>query len=125
MRELRFWDTFNRIMTYSSGFKNMVLYFISRQMAIDGDNGIEDMYSTGLKDKNEKRIFERDILLCPKVNDRPDLYFEVYWNKESAEFNLQREGNTSTGYSLWNYFYLVAGNRFENPELLHKGEKEK
>ena len=65
---------------------------------------------TGLMDKNGKRIFENDIVLCNRYDD------ENYQVVMSDIWNLPRE---MFGSNLnWRE---VIGNIFENPELL-KGE---
>lgn len=69
---------------------------------------------TGLKDKNERRIFESDIVTL----DGEDGYFLVIWDDDTARFSMN-------GYSLsvdFDNFYPweveVAGNKYENPEML-------
>ena len=62
MRELRFWDTFNGVMTYSRDYTNLTEYFFYRQAVINADNGIEDMLFVEHKDLNGRQIFEGDIV---------------------------------------------------------------
>lgn len=83
----------------------------------------------GLKDKNEKEIYEGDILTVyenqmalEKIKDN----FVVAWNTEDKpEFCLQdiksRQFLGHTGWRLTKErsdFYEIIGNIFENPELL-------
>ena len=85
---------------------------------------------TGLKDKNGKLIYERDILRSeeyPFKNEESYNYAaEVLWDDASATFYYytfristnvvgRAEGNTG---NLNDYEWEVIGNRYENPELL-------
>ncbi len=81
------------------------------------------MQYTGLKDKNEKEIYEGDIL---EYKTREYLTDEIYcknfvvkWNQKTASYILR---NSETTLSL-NYVYLtseVIGNIYDNPELLER-----
>lgn len=79
------------------------------------------MQSTGLKDKNDKEIFEGDILAC-KTDDEV-INLNVFWDEEHALFMFESkkyneqeplaelvENNT--------YPFEIIGNIYENPELL-------
>lgn len=76
---------------------------------------------TGLKDKNETEICEGDILLC-KCNIFGDIFSKVVSNKgcymvlePGYEFELLlNEVNEDS---------VIAGNVFENPELLEGAEQ--
>ncbi|WP_420789668.1 YopX family protein [Streptococcus sp. K0074] len=79
------------------------------------------MQSTGLKDKNDKEIFEGDILACETDNEVINL--NVFWDEEHALFMFESkkyneqeplaelvENNT--------YPFEIIGNIYENPDLL-------
>ena len=79
------------------------------------------MQSTGLRDKNDKEIFEGDILAC-KTDDEV-INLNVFWDEEHALFMFESkkyneqeplaelvENNT--------YPFEIIGNVYENPELL-------
>lgn len=79
------------------------------------------MQSTGLRDKNDKEIFEGDILAC-KTDDEV-INLNVFWDEEHALFMFESkkyneqeplaelvENNT--------YPFEIIGNVHENPELL-------
>ena len=81
------------------------------------------MQSTGLKDKNDKEIFEGDILACETDNEVINL--NVFWDEEHALFMFESkkyneqeplaelvENNT--------YPFEIIGNIYENPELLEE-----
>ena len=83
------------------------------------------MQSTGLKDKNDKEIFEGDILAC-KTDDEV-INLNVFWDEEHALFMFESkkyneqeplaelvENNT--------YPFEIIGNIYENPELLEDKE---
>lgn len=87
---------------------------------IDPKNHIIN-FCTGLKDKNGKLIYEKDILLSPD-NDEPYMvivewdnekgYIVKAWNGKEFEYALSDDTLESLKY------FQIIGNEFENPELL-------
>lgn len=86
---------------------------------------IKLMQSTGLKDKNGKEIFEGDILAIE--TDEGILNVNIFWDSKHALFMFESkkyneedllaelvEDNT--------YPFEIAGNIYENPELLEVTE---
>ncbi len=110
MREIKFraWDKYNKVMQpLLSILPNMSVAL--SQFRLDYIGGI--MQYTGLKDKNGKEIYEKDVI--------------QWWNKTSKPQVVEA---TNGG---WNpfidgcttdhpYHYIVIGNIYENPELLDK-----
>nr|DAS48678.1 MAG TPA: YopX protein [Caudoviricetes sp.] len=89
------------------------------------DEDIILMQSTGLKDKNGKEIFEGDILAIE--TDEGILNVNIFWDSKHALFMFESkkyneedllaelvEDNT--------YPFEIAGNIYENPELLEVTE---
>ena len=77
---------------------------------------------TGLCDKNGKKVFENDILKAHLDDDYPeDITFEkVEWN--NFGWTLHEPGCIDWGYidTSDSEIYEVAGNVFDNPELLQE-----
>lgn len=79
---------------------------------------VELMQSTGLKDKNGKEIFEKDIL---DYNGRKVI---VKWHGSYASFIYEFVDELENRVTEWQPLYLsyyhfeIIGNVYENPELL-------
>ena len=81
---------------------------------------IELMQSTGLKDKNDKEIFEGDIVKMAKDVYSEPTYYEVVRHRGGA-YRLESKQH---GCELWlrHTDCEVVGNVYENPELLEDKE---
>lgn len=86
---------------------------------------------TGLTDKNDKKIFEGDILEVDvenvKYTEPPDIHiklFSVIFNKDNACFMKQRIINGSLYPFVKRYIYKVIGNIYDNPELLKEADSD-
>nr|DAM89407.1 MAG TPA: YopX protein [Caudoviricetes sp.] len=85
-------------------------------------NELELMQSTGLKDKNGKEIFEKDIL---DYNGRKVI---VKWHGSYASFIYEFVDELQNRTTEWQPLYLsyyhfeAIGNIYENPELLEVEE---
>lgn len=84
---------------------------------------------TGLKDKNNKNIYEGDIVTWdePHFNKGYVCYLDYYHNDEFYDniiccFVIQGNWGGSKRYEEFTteYNYEIIGNIFENPELLNK-----
>lgn len=69
---------------------------------------------TGLTDKNDKKIWENDIV---ELTDAEG-YFTCKWEEDAARFVMNGDGLTVDFDNYWSYQTEVAGNIFDNPELL-------
>ena len=70
---------------------------------------------TGIKDKNNKGIYEKDII---KDIDTIRL---VKWDTDTSSYKLFRNDNTprNISYDIYNSIdYEIIGNIYENPEML-------
>lgn len=87
-------------------------------------------YREGRKNKIEdwsgRKIWENDIVKCPKRKEGYELY-QVVWRNEFADFGVEpikpKYGvkysiGLSDDTSLYGYDYRTLGNIFDNPELL-------
>lgn len=81
---------------------------------------------TGLTDKNDKKIWENDIVKNKKRTEGFDWY-KVVWRKDFADFGVEPikpkfEAKYPMGLSdeltIYGRDYEVVGNVFDNPELL-------
>lgn len=118
-REIKFraWDKVNKVMV-----KVVEIDFFRRRMYFTIDNkyygecSLDDvilMQCTGLKDKNEKEIYEGDIY---HMGDKNIKYVVVY---EDAGFKGKQLGTSSyAGLSYWQDKIEIIGNIYKNPLLL-------
>ena len=89
-------------------------------------NSLEPMQYTGLRDKNNKRIYDGDIVL-KKSNKKPindfsdNKPFLVHWNAYNCGWNIRQPvAHKKTG--VLPHTYEILGNIYENKELLSKKE---
>lgn len=92
-----------------------------KHLICNGTNIFDDLIDpvtlcqyTGLTDKNDKKIWENDIVELPDEEG----YFTCEWEEDAARFVMNGDGLTVDFDNYWSYQTEVAGNIFDNPELL-------
>lgn len=136
MREIKFrvWDKELNIMSYDND--DLLVMFLGKDICVAYDtpagdgvvNSYELMQYTGIKDKNEKEIYEGDIV---KFIDEEVTYsdcgydYDEFINTGRVIFNDKLMGWDITNRNMdleeiWHYseYIEVIGNIYENPELL-------
>jgi len=71
------------------------------------------MQYTGLKDKNDKEIYEGDIVYCSECENKST----VSWDNKSAMFGFHRP-NVHDNYIVATDYHEVIGNIYENGDLI-------
>lgn len=113
---------------YENSGKLLHMIFVNyenekRSQPVDIDPSTLCQY-TGLTDKNDKKIWENDIVLIHSNSiDEEDGYFTVEWYGEDAMFKMSGDGLTTDFNSFYGYECEVVGNIFNNPELLKGGHR--
>lgn len=128
MRTIKFrvWNTSDGKMYYP---KNSALLFNDTSWVFNGSDDPINIHAgwhryggngdailqqyIGLKDSNDKELYEGDIVEWPGK-----FIAEVFWCEEDAAFQIK----SKTGGAFLNYLYIqnfqIIGNICENPELL-------
>lgn len=123
MREMKFrlWDKKNKEMIYSKTNRSFdfflaltgQVYFLIDGYVSDVSDRYDVMQYTGLKDKNEKEIYEGDIVKTNQQDWIAKVVFDV-----GMFYVTDNEGGFDT-FCEWDKFEII-GNIYENPELLNK-----
>lgn len=150
MRENKFraWDEEKKVMVYSEqdpyGYewevnKNYGVICIPFEY-IDDDYGghvcygehLHLMQYTGLKDKNDKEIYEGDIVRkkCNYINtgETKIRLYKVVWKEDWCAWALKKLGNCTQSCNMYKSelnFCEIVGNIYENPELLEVNENDR
>lgn len=89
------------------------------------DENATIMQSTGISDKNDREIFEGDILKIENEEDSEALYVNVYWDKEHALFMVETKKYNDKGALAEllednSYPCEVVGNIYQDKEFLER-----
>ena len=122
-REIKFraWDKLEeRFIKCDEGYQGHYVLslkgeFHNLQNGSGGKEYVVQQY-TGLKDKNNKEVYEGDLVECDDVI-RGRMYGEVVYDNDHGAFRI-----VFTYFLQWTFYKAenieVIGNIFENPELL-------
>ena len=117
-REIKFraWDNYKKVMRPPSDLRHQYVHF---------PKCFKPLQFTGLTDCKGKDVYEGDIVQgFERTGEYPGEGFyykaEVVWSEEWGAFQA-KEITGDERYLLYDYdFETVAGNIFENPELLER-----
>lgn len=87
---------------------------------IDVDNNTIGQY-IGIKDKNDNKIFEDDIVRIIANNYDEDDILIVRYDSALAQFVLENDSLSVTFDNVYNYEVEVVGNIHDDPEYLKGG----
>ncbi len=123
-REIKFraWDNFFKQMYYFD-FENNIevrsghLWIVHEEGAVSSKSpSIKIMQYTGLKDRNDKEIYEGDLVAVADYASWEGLY-KVIWDEENSMYMIEDAYGDREKLCEFEE-YLVKGNIYENPELL-------
>ncbi len=131
MREIKFraWDGERLRDVWSMGWVEGEMDYIGTPKYSGPAEDCELMQYTGLKDKDDKEIYEGDIVLLKNefatwkgtvVFEEGAFKFSIKhtWGTSVEHFNKTNVLNDMGARIQLNNIYLVVGNIYENPELL-------
>ena len=125
MREYKFkaWDKRNKkwVEAGQSLLGYLIAWISDYKFEILGRGDYEIVQYTGLKDRNDKEIYEGDIVIPQTFTNAK---YRVYWSQERLQWSIINTSNVSkeSGRALINNstLYEVIGNIYENPDMIDK-----
>ena len=116
MREIKFraWDNDCEKMFFDITFENIINQAIEYNTHWFLETNYILMQYTGLKDKNNKEIYENDIIKSTKYDSNTGIRKDFIWEIIFEDGAFLRD----TG-GIWE----IIGNRYENPELFEEIEE--
>ena len=127
--KVRVWNTLVKKFSYfdkpemqigTDGFDSGLIFPLSDNSNLYMGKYSEPQFCTGLKDKNCKLIYEKDIIQCSYANEK--VIGVVVWSAEYMQFSICYN-NSLYGFvaKRTNEKVEIIGNIYENPELLNGG----
>lgn len=115
--EFRAWDLDKRIMNFCIFIGDGKIFNMTKTFKPKEEikNAILMQY-TGLKDKNDKKIYEGDIVRFRTGNYEVIYYYDSFELKNFNEYVFEDNQKLLINYDLQNC--IVIGNVYQNPELL-------
>ena len=101
---------------------NNIAYYYNLQNGCGSPETYELMQYTGLKDKNEKEIYEGDIVNILDENTNEDESYVVKYSDIDGRYELEGEGYILHFGNIFSYQCEIIGNIYDNPELLESEE---
>ena len=77
-------------------------------------------WCVGLSDKNEKLIFEGDVVTVPKEDE----FCKIIWDEGTARFAISGFNVICDFDNYWGYELEVVGNIYDNPEFVKYNKSE-
>jgi uncharacterized phage protein (TIGR01671 family) len=120
--KFRFWNREQKKFYYANTLESIRL--VGKEAGNIPLNWMIEQQYTGLKDKNDREIYEGDIIKYPyyEMDEYHFKYFQVLWDDFFKAWALADDSGQPFAHTGWKFYNCdmgeVVGNIFENPKLL-------
>lgn len=122
MKEIKFraWDNDRKVMMPNYGVVGQIDAECNAEGQQDESTNFELMQYVGLKDKNGKEMYEKDIIKIEMYDNEYKL-FVIEWNDDYCGYVLYYDSDEYEEFNNWldTSTFEIVDNTFENYELLH------